>query len=187
MGEIFKAKDKNSADGNHNPLPNAEILPPDDTEEVHICGASGQRATNHCYKAHQAAGGASFSIYSEYFPKGDTSLSYCSLHSAGAPSLGDFMVYGGGHAASTKVLPILPILPKSEALVGDDPYSCELKLSPRYADEEDLAQYREERAAEALLPTENDSRNARDDKDDATIKMEPPRPLVVPPLLPFDI
>ena len=97
------------------------------------------------------------------------------------------MVYGGGHAASTKVLPILPILPKSEALVGDDPYSCELKLSPRYADEEDLAQYREERAAEALLPTENDSRNARDDKDDATIKMEPPRPLVVPPLLPFDI
>lgn len=188
MGEIFKAKDKGGADGKlNNPLPNAEILPPDDTEEVHICSVSGQRATNHCYKAQQLSPHSSFAIYSEYFPKGDTALSYCSVHSAGAPSLGDFMVYGGGHTGSTKVLPILPILPKSEALVGDDPYACDLKLSPRYANEEDLAQYREEKAAESLLPNENDSRNMKGDKDDATIKMEPPRPMIVPPLLPFEL
>lgn len=181
MGSVFHA-----ANGRY---PNEEIMPPPDTEAVEICRASGMRATDHCYKSTIRGCNSSYDMltYREYFPKGDTSLATCSVHGVGSPTLGDFIEYGSGHTSSTRVLPVMPILPKAPALSGDDPYGCQTALNPRYKNEEDIAQVQEQAVEEDTLSVEKATEESEDEKRDVLIPLTPPRPLRVPPILPLEI
>lgn len=182
MGAVFKA-----ANGR---LGGADIVPPSDTEAVEICRASGLRATEHCYKStmHGCSSGYDMLTYREYFPKGDTSLAYCGMHGIATASLGDFIEFGrGSQTSSTRVLPILPILPKGAALQGEDPYSCITELSPRYKNEEDVAQYRDEVAEENVLPTAAMTNDGNEEEDHATMLIPSPSPMENLPIIPLEI
>ena len=130
MGALFQA-----ADGVYK---DEKIVPPSDTETVEICKKSGQVATEFCFEPVLKDGKPSYErqTYLEYFPKGDLSLPRCTLHGDGVPSLGDFL---GNSIGTSRVLPIVPILPKQAALVGEDPYYSELVLNPRHKDGAGLA------------------------------------------------
>ncbi len=110
-----------------------KLTPPSDTEEVEICSYSGQQATDFCFEPVLKDGKPSYErrTYLEYFPKGDVSLERCSIHGDGVPSLGDFV---GSAVGAARVLPVTPVLPKTSALEGDDPYGCDLSLHPRHKD-----------------------------------------------------
>lgn len=181
MGAVFHA-----AAGRY---PNEEIMPPSDTEAVEICRATGLRATNHCYKATIRGCNSSYDMltYREYFPKGDATLASCTMHGDGTPTLGDFIEYGSGHPASSRVLPVVPVLPKAPALNGDDPYGCQTTLNPRYKNAEDIAQMQDAVAEEVTLSVEPVSEAEESAQPDATIPLTPPRPLRVPPILPLPI
>ncbi len=125
LGAVFRA-----AEGRYE---DKKLLPPSDTEEVEICTFSGQQATDFCFEPVLIDGKPSYQrrTYLEYFPKGDVSLERCCIHGDGVPSLGDFV---GSSVGASRVLAITPILPKSPALVGEDPYGCDLTLTPRHKD-----------------------------------------------------
>ena len=180
MGAVFHA-----AEGRY---PNEEIMPPSDTEAVEICRASGMRSTNHCYQATIRGCNSSYDMltYREYFPKGDTSLASCTVHGDGSPTLGDFIEAGSGHPTSSRVLPVVPILPKAAALNGEDPYGCNTTLNPRYKNAEDIAQLQDAQAEEVSLTVEAVAEED-EEKQDATLHLPPPRPMRVPPVLPLPI
>jgi len=132
MGEVLKAAVSQFGD--------KPIAIPSDTQEVEICLASGQMATDFCFETALVDGKRKYERYTylEYFPKGDVSLGICSVHGDGAPSLIDVL---GRNMGNSRVLPLIPILPKESALLGSDPYNSELKLNPRYKNKEMLLHY----------------------------------------------
>lgn len=178
-GAVLKAAGNRYED---NPIP----LPPD-TEEVEICTVSGQLATNFCFESVMQDGKAGYvrPTYHEYFPKGDVSLGSCAVHGDGSPSLVDFLDAHAGQMNSSRVLPILPVLPKSSALLGKDPYECDTSLNPRYKTADDLGDTgsgAEEVGAEDDSPEEVNSANP-----DSTIQLPAPRPMKNLPLVPLQL
>ncbi len=120
----------------HGRYEDKELEPPEDTEAVEICRLSGQQATNFCYETTMRDGKPGYErpTYVEYFPKGDVTLSPCTVHGDGSPSLSDLLDTRGNNMFS-RILPIAPILPKGSALRGNDPYGCEQALNPKYKED----------------------------------------------------
>lgn len=166
-----------------NPIP-----VPADTEEVEICLSSGQIATNFCFESTMQNGKPGYvrRTYREYFPKGDISLGICTVHGDGSPSLVDFLETGSSQMSSSRVLPIVPILPKTPALIGTDPYECDVTLTPRYKDAEALASSSAEAeeigAGDDETPEEVDSPAV-----DSSIHISAPRPLRHLPVVPLEL
>ncbi len=180
LGAVFHAAKGRYAEG--------DIPVPSDTEEVEICTSSGQLATNYCFETVMQDGKVGYArpTYREYFPKGDVSLGLCSVHGDGSPSLGDFLELGSTRMNSSRVLPIVPVLPKGAALVGPDPYECDTNLNPRYRNAEELAQsvggtdvepvHAEDLPDEVGAPTQN-----------SDIPLPAPRPLPIVPIAPLQL
>ncbi len=180
LGAVFKA-----AEGRYE---DKEIPMPADTEEVEICTHSGQLATNYCFETVMRDGKAGYErpTYREYFPKGDVSLGLCSVHGDGSPSLGDFLELGGAQMNSSRVLPVVPILPKTSALIGKDPYDCDMELNPRYRNAEELE--RSEMATEVESAASDDiPEEVESPKVDSRIEISAPRPLRVFPVQPLEL
>lgn len=169
--------------------PSEEIPLPPDTEAVEICRASGMRATDYCYQSTIRGCNTSYDMltYREYFPKNDTGLASCSVHGSGSSTLGDFIEFGSGHTSSTRVLPVLPILPKSSALSGDDPYGCRLELNPRYKSVDDIDQTDNQNPEDDNLTVDSMDDKSEEKSRDVLIHLAPPRPLRVPPILPLEV
>ncbi|MBR3926732.1 MAG: transglycosylase domain-containing protein [Akkermansia sp.] len=176
LGAVFKA-----AEGH---FPNAEIAMPSDTEEVEICLSSGHRATNFCFESTMQDGKVAYvrPTYREFFPKGDVTLGSCAVHGDGSPSLGDFLDVGPG---ATRVLPVVPVLPKEPALRGEDPYGCVTTLNPRYRSADDLTQSSVASAEDVTLKMDDVAEDPNQPSVDNTIQLSPPRPMRTQPVLPL--
>ncbi len=165
-----------------------EIPLPADTEEVEICTSSGQLATNFCFETVVRDGKVGYErpTYREYFPKGDVSLGVCSVHGDGSPSLGDFLELGSVRMNSSRVLPVVPILPKGEALIGTDPYDCDTSLNPRYKNAEELAQ---SVGGSDVEPVGADdlAEDADEPVSESTLSLPAPAPLRIIPVAPLHI
>ena len=172
--------------GSHEDSP---IPVPPDTEEVEICLSSGQIATNFCFETVMKDGKPGYvrPTYLEYIPKGDVQLGQCLVHGDGSPSLMDFMESHPEHMNSSRVLPVVPVLPRSSALIGEDPYDCELTLNPRYKDATDLAD--SAATAEEVSGADDDSTPEEVDTPviDTDLQIKAPRPLRHLPLVPLQI
>ncbi|MGN0836832.1 MAG: transglycosylase domain-containing protein [Akkermansia sp.] len=169
MGAVLQAAGKRYAD---EPLPL-----PEGVEEVEICTTGGQLATNFCFESVMRNGKAGYvrPTYREYFNKGDVSLGLCSVHGDGSPSLVDFLDIHGGRLSNTRVLPVLPVLPKSTALLGKDPYECDTSLSPKYKDAADLGDVGS--AAEEVSESADDTpEEAGETPTDSSLQLTPPPP-----------
>lgn len=179
LGAVFK-----SAQGKFG---NADLNPPSDTEEVEICLSSGHLATNFCFESTMKDGKPVYErpTYREFFPKGDVTLGSCAVHGDGSPTLGDFLEVGSSHAASTRVLPVVPVLPKSPALVGDDPYGCVTTLNPRYKNADELAQTVGTGAGDANLSMDDVAEDTELPGVDNEIPLPMPRPMQHIPVLPL--
>lgn len=162
-------------------------LPPD-TEEVEICLSSGQIATNFCFETVMKDGKPGYvrPTYREYIPKGDVALGQCAIHGDGSPSLMDFMEAQPGHMNSSRVLPIVPVLPLSSALIGEDPYDCDLVLNPRYKDATELADSATT-AEEVTAPDDESPEEVDAPVIDTDLQMNAPNPLRHLPLVPLQI
>lgn len=176
LGAVFKA-----ADGRYK---DEDIPMPDDTEEVEICTSSGQMATNFCFETKMRDGNPVLtrSVYREYFPKGDVSLGSCTVHGDGTPTLIDFL--DASDVNNSRVLPVVPILPKGSALIGDDPYGCNLELNPRYRTEKDLAS---SGMPEQIRFGEDKPSGSSEPAVDTSIKLPPPRTMRTLPVLPLEL
>lgn len=181
LGAVFRA-----ASGR---FPNGDITMPSDTEEVEICNSSGQLATNFCFETTMKDGKVSYvrPTYREYFPRSDTTMGTCSVHGDGSPSLGDFLEMGASHTGSTRVLPVVPILPKGAALTGEDPYGCKIDLTPRYKDAEELAQANASTAEEVSVPVDDAPRDPGQPEVDSQIELAAPRPMRTMPIAPLHL
>ncbi|MBQ8901254.1 MAG: hypothetical protein IJY72_09875, partial [Akkermansia sp.] len=172
--------------GSHEDSP---IPVPPDTEEVEICLSSGQIATNFCFETVMKDGKPGYvrPTYLEYIPKGDVQLGQCLVHGDGSPSLMDFMESHPEYMNSSRVLPMVPVLPRSSALIGEDPYDCELTLNPRYKDATDLAD--SAATAEEVSGADDDSTPEEVDTPviDTDLQINAPRPLRHLPLVPLQI
>ncbi len=169
-------------------LADEPIRMPSDTEEVEICRMSGQLATNFCFESVMQDGKATYvrPTYLEYFPKGDMSLGVCPVHGDGSPSLADFLDMSAGQVNSTRVLPVLPVLPKGAVLSGKDPYNCDVEFKPRYASAADLPD--SDSSAEEVEEVEDAEGDASSaPKVDTTIELPAPRSLRNLPLVPLEI
>lgn len=166
----------------------AAIPVPPDTEEVEICLSSGQIATNFCFESVVKDGKPGYvrPTYREYIPKGDVALGQCSIHGDGSPSLMDFMEAQPGHMNSSRVLQIAPVLPRSAALIGDDPYDCDLTLNPRYKDATELADP-SATAEEVSTPADDTPEEVDSQTVDTDLQLNAPRPLHHLPLVPLHI
>lgn len=176
LGAVFKAADGRYKD---------EAIPmPDDTEEVEICTSSGQMATNFCFETKMRDGNPVLtrSVYREYFPKGDVSLGSCTVHGDGTPTLIDFL--DASDVNNSRVLPVVPILPKGSALIGDDPYGCNLELNPRYRTEKDLAS---SGMPEQIRFGDDKPSGSSEPEVDTSIKLPPPRTMRTLPVLPLEL
>ena len=176
LGAVFKA-----ASGRY---PDEPIPMPADTEEVEICTASGQMASNFCFETRMRDGNPVLtrSVYREYFPKGDVTLGSCTVHGDGSPTLVDFL--DASDLNNSRVLPVLPVLPKGSALIGEDPYGCNLELNPRYRTEKDIAS---SGMPEQINFGDTDPSRSDGPKVDTTIKLPAPRPMRSIPVLPLEI
>ncbi len=165
-----------------------DIPTPPDTEEVEICLSSGQVATNFCFETVMKDGKPGYvrPTYREYIPKGDVSLGQCSIHGDGSPSLMDFMESHPGHMNSSRVLPVVPVLPLSSALIGEDPYDCDLILNPRYKDATDLSDVASS-AEEVSAADDETPEEAGGPVIDTDLQINAPRPLRHLPLVPLQI
>ena len=161
---------------------------PPDTEEVEICLSSGQIATNFCFETVMKDGKPGYvrPTYREYIPKGDVTLGQCAIHGDGSPSLIDFMEVHPGHMHSSRVLPVVPVLPRSAALIGKDPYDCDLTLNPRYRDASALADS-SATAEEVVSPDEDTAEEIGVPAVDTDLHIRAPRPLRHLPLVPLQI
>jgi hypothetical protein len=109
----------------------------------------------------------------------------CSVHGDGSPSLGDFLEVGTSGTGSSRVLQVVPVLPKSTALVGEDPYGSLTTFNPRYKSADDLAQSGAAGAEEVTI-TMDDVAEETDQPDiDNTIQITPPRPMRIMPVVPL--
>lgn len=180
VAEILK-----SAEGRYKDSP---IPLPADTEEVEICLTSGQIATNFCFESVMKNGKPGYvrRTYREYFPKGDVSLGVCSVHGDGSPSLVDFLESGANQMASSRILPILPILPKTPALIGQDPYESEIALNPRYKDAAELTTSSSE-AEEVGGPDDDTPEEIDAPTVDSSIEIDMPRPMRHFPVVPIEL
>lgn len=181
MGAVFQAAKGRYKD---------EAIPmPADTEEVEICTSSGQTATNFCFESVMENGKPGYvrPTYREYFPKGDVTLGLCSVHGDGSPSLMDFLDSGLGQMSSSRVLAVVPVLPKSSPLIGSkDPYECDTELHPRYRDASDLADNGD--SAEEVGEDPDAAADALNHPTvDCTIPLTAPRPLRHLPLVPLNL
>ena len=162
-------------------------LPPD-TEEVEICLSSGQIATNFCFETVMTDGKPGYvrPTYREYIPKGDVKLGQCSIHGDGSPSLMDFMESQAEHMNSSRILPVVPVLPRSSALIGEDPYDCDLTLNPRYKDISEIADTAS--TAEEVSGVDSESPEEVDAPViDTDLQIDAPHPLRHLPLVPLQI
>ncbi len=178
LGAVFHAAGGRYAD--------TDIPVPADTEEVEICTSSGQLATNFCFETVVRDGKVGYErpTYREYFPRGDVSLGVCSVHGDGSPSLGDFLELGSSRMNSSRVLPVVPVLPKGSALVGTDPYKCDLTLNPRYKNAEELAQSVGEADVEPVA-TDDIAEEADEPASESSLTLPPPSPLRIVPVTPL--
>ncbi len=162
-------------------IPDTAIPMPDDTEAVEICKTSGQIATDFCFESSVKGGKPVYvrNTYIEYFPKGDVTLSECSVHGDALTVLHDF---AGHKHISNRVLPITPILPKTAALQGDDPYQTQLTLEPIHRDGEGLDDRSQQFSAEMLRADDKDSvfESIKDVIDEARIELNTPSGLDIP-------
>ncbi|MDO5469714.1 MAG: transglycosylase domain-containing protein [Akkermansia sp.] len=179
LGAVFKA--------GQGRFPNADIAPPDDTEEVEICLSSGHLATNFCFESTMKDGKPVYErpTYREFFPKGDVTLGMCSVHGDGSPSLGDFLELTSSNTGSSRVLPVVPVLPKAAALVGEDPYGCITTLNPRYKSADDLVQSGSSTAEEVNLTMDDVAEDTEQEAIDNSIQLTPPRPMRIMPVMPL--
>lgn len=108
--------------------PSSPIVPPSNIESVEICQLSGKRATRNCYELDPESSESSpkyiRNTYSELFRKGDMSLAGCDTHSADIADLRN-IISPSADKTKTRILPIVPILPQKQALIGEDPYMTE--------------------------------------------------------------
>jgi hypothetical protein len=91
-----------------------------------------------------------------------------------------------GHMHSSRVLPVVPVLPRSAALIGQDPYDCELTLNPRYRDASDLADSGAS-AEEVSASAEDTAEEIGVPSVDTDLHIQAPRPLRHLPLVPLQI
>lgn len=181
LGAVFAA-----AEGR---FENTEIKQPADTEEVEICTSSGQIATNFCFETHMKDGKPTYTrpTYREYFPKGDVSLGLCSVHGDGSLALGDFLNSASGRMNSSRVLPVLSILPKGTPLLGEDPYGCDFSLNPKYKTAEEI-QLATAGMAEEVGPAADDTpEEVEAPTADSMIELSAPRPLRTVPVAPLPL
>lgn len=181
LGAVFRA-----ASGR---FPNGDITLPADTAEVEICNSSGQLATNFCFESTMKNGKVTYvrPTYKEYFPKGDASIGTCAVHGDGSPSLGDFLEMGTSHTGSTRVLPVVPVLPKGPALTGNDPYGCIVELNPRYKDADDLAVADASAAEEIGVSADAAPDDPGHQAVDSRIELSAPRPMRSVPVAPLQL
>lgn len=181
LGAVFKAKAAQSS------YPNADINIPEDTEEVEICLSSGHLATNFCFEKTMKDGKPTYArpTYREFFPKGDVTLGMCTVHGDGSPSLGDFLEVGTSHTGSSRVLPIVPVLPKASALLGEDPYGCITTLNPRYKSADDLAQSASSGAEDMNISMDDVAEDTDQPAIDNSIQLTPPRQMRTMPVMPL--
>lgn len=91
-----------------------------------------------------------------------------------------------GQVNSTRVLPVLPVLPKGAVLSGKDPYNSDVELKPKYASANDLPDT--DAAAEEVEEVEDaDGDASAAPKVDTTIELPAPRSLRNLPLVPLEI
>ncbi|MBR5194753.1 MAG: transglycosylase domain-containing protein [Akkermansia sp.] len=165
-----------------------DIATPPDTEEVEICLSSGQIATNFCFETVIKDGKPGYvrPTYREYIPKGDVTLGQCSIHGDGSPSLVDFMETHPGHMNSSRVLAVVPVLPQSSALIGEDPYDCDLVLNPRYKDATELSDVAS--SAEEVSAADDDSpEEVNGPVIDTELQINAPSTLQHLPLVPLQL
>ncbi len=181
LGAVFAA-----ADGR---FENTDIQQPADTEEVEICTSSGQIATNFCFETHMKDGKPTYTrpTYREYFPKGDVSLGLCAVHGDGSLSLGDFLDSRSNRMSSSRVLPILPILPQGTTLLGEDPYGCDFTLNPKYKSAEELQQATAALAEDVGMQPEDTAEEIELPAIDSRIELSAPRPLRTVPVAPLQL
>ena len=165
-----------------------DIPMPADTEEVEICRTSGQIATNFCFESKMEDGNPGYerSTYREYIPKGDVAIAQCTVHGDGSPSLTDFMEAHPGTMNSSRILPIVPVLPLSSALIGKDPYDCDLVLNPRYKDASELSDPAS-MAEEVIGPADDEPEEVDSPAVETDLQMQAPRPLRHLPLVPLQV
>ena len=180
LGEVLRA-----ADGKYE---DKAILPPPDVESVEICKYSGQVATNFCYESTTSGGKPGYvrPTYVEYFPKGDVTLSSCTVHGDGSPSLRDLLDNRGQNVFS-RVLPIAPVLPKGIALIGHDPYGCALALNPKYLDLQNDSNESQVAAEEDALPADETPDTPERAQIDTNIELRMPLPLRYLPTMPLQL
>ena len=180
LGEVLRA-----ADGKYE---DKAILPPPDVESVEICKYSGQVATNFCYESTTSGGKPGYvrPTYVEYFPKGDVTLSSCTVHGDGSPSLRDLLDNRGQNVFS-RVLPIAPVLPKGIALIGHDPYGCALALNPKYRDLQNDSNESQVAAEEDALPADETPDTPERAQIDTNIELRMPLPLRYLPTMPLQL
>ena len=123
--------------------------------------------------------------YREFFPKGDVTLGMCSVHGDGSPSLGDFLEVGTSTTGSTRILPVVPVLPKAPALLGEDPYGCITAFNPRYRSADDLAG-KDVSGSEAVdLSMDDVAEDTDQPAIDNSIELTPPLPMRTMPVVPL--
>ncbi len=154
---------------------------PDDTDAVEICRSSGQIATDFCFESAVEGGKPTYkrNTYIEYFPKGDVTLSECSVHGDALAVLHDFIGYGSN---SNRILPIIPIVPQAKALVGKDPYHANLVLDPIHKDGKGLSEHNQSYRATLLQEKDEDSilKSIKDIIGEGRIEISTPRSLKIP-------
>ena len=180
LGEVLRA-----ASGKYEDKP---IQQPPDVESVEICKHSGQVATNFCYESTSSNGKPGYMrpTYVEYFPKGDVTLSSCTVHGDGSPSLRDLLDNRGQNVFS-RVLPIAPVLPKGIALIGQDPYGCTLALNPKYRDLKTDSNETQMTAEEDALPADETPDTQDRARIDTNIELRMPLPLRYLPTMPLQL
>ncbi len=174
LGAVFGAAGRSG-------LEDKVIEMPDDTEAIEICKSSGQIATDFCFESTVKAGKPVYTrnTYIEYFPKGDITLSECSVHGDALSVLHDFV----GHSLiSNRILPIAPIQPKTVALQGEDPYQTHLVLKPIHRDGEGLDERSNKFNPNILLSEDKDAvlNSIKDVLEEGRIELNTPAGLKIP-------
>lgn len=155
-------------------FPDKEIEMPPSIEPVEICLTSGKRATNSCFDVDTSGKKPKYkrNNITEYMKKGDSSVPLCDVHGEEGVSLNIF-ASSNGPSVQTKILPVIPILPQKEILLGDDPYHTE-QIKPNANRNFDLLPHGEEEAPQAQeLDDDTDAANS----SESSISLPGPAPI----------
>ncbi|MEG2809302.1 MAG: transglycosylase domain-containing protein [Akkermansia sp.] len=160
-------------------FPDQEIPCPSTIEAVKICQDSGKRATNSCYDVDIEGHTSKYrrNTITEYMRRGDSSLPVCDIHGEEGVSLNMFASSAGPNI-HTKILPVIPILPKKEILTGNDPYHTE-QIKPSAPRNYDLMSTGEEEPAQAQ---EIDDNGEGATNDESSISLPLPQPIDLSPV-----